>query len=100
MAWDSCRRLFVWKGIILQIISEWNESWTARNSGQSKSHGVLKARYWGKKQRTVSREDHNVGFFECGYHSESENDFESLLEMFELLVSLDQWNMEEYTKVY
>ena len=23
----------------------------------------LKARYWGKKQRTVSREDHNVGFF-------------------------------------
>lgn len=55
--------------------------------------------YWGKKQRTVSREDHNVGFFECGYHSESENDFESLLEMFELLVSLDQWNMEEY-KVY
>lgn len=41
-----------------------------------------------------------MGFFECGYHSESENDFESLLEMFELLVSLDQWNMEEYTKVY
>ena len=41
-----------------------------------------------------------MGYFECGYHSESENDFVSLLETFELLVSLDQWNMEEYTKVY